>query len=93
MVLKHEGIPAVKEAIQFLKNLTPMNGLYYEERMQLAARKHADRIGDDGFSDIGEDTKEKNLSKVDENIKGVGVIEDTATDIVLNLVIDDGEES
>ena len=94
-----EGDNVFKEAIQFLKNLTPLKPLQWEPNLARSAQEHVDDIGPKGLllyqSSDGTEPEDR-ISKYGNYIESLGENIDfgpnDAMGVIISLTLDDGEE-
>ena len=94
-----EGDNVFKEAIQFLKSLTPLKPLQWDQNLALSAQEHVDDIGPKGLllyqSSDGTEPEDR-ISKYGNYIESLGENIDfgpnDAMGVIISLTLDDGEE-
>ena len=96
----YEGINAVKDAINFLKNQEPVQELIYSEEMSLSCKDLVNDIGPKGLI-THEGTEIKNIyNRLEKYCDWDGVIAENLDfgfkipeNIIMNMIIDDGDEN
>ena len=96
----YEGINAVKDAINFLKNQEPVQELIYSEEMSLSCKDLVNDIGPKGLI-THEGTEIKNIyNRLEKYCDWDGVIAENLDfgfkipeNIIMNMIIDDGYEN
>ena len=94
-----EGDNVFKEAIQFLKSLTPLKPLQWDPNLALSAQEHVDDIGPKGLllyqSSDGTEPEDR-ISKYGNYVDSLGENIDfgpnDAMGVIISLTLDDGEE-
>ena len=94
-----EGDNVFKEAIQFLKTLTPLKPLQWDQNLARSAQEHVDDIGPKGLllyqSSDGTEPEDR-ISKYGNYIESLGENIDfgpnDAMGVIISLTLDDGEE-
>ena len=94
-----EGDNVFKEAIQFLKSLTPLKPLQWDQNLARSAQEHVDDIGPKGLllyqSSDGtepEDRITKYGNYVDSLGENIDFGPNDAMGVIISLTLDDGEE-
>ena len=95
-----EGVEAVKEAINFLQNQSPVQELVYSKDMGLSCKDIVDDIGPKGLV-THEGTEIKNIyNRLEQYCDWDGAIAENIDfgfripeNIVMNMIIDDGDEN
>ena len=92
-----EGAPAVKEAIDFIKNAQPVSPIRWNEWLAIAARYHVEDTGPKGqvaHESSNGDSCQKRLAKFGRFEKRMGENlsygKTTGVDVIMQLFIDDG---
>ena len=94
-----EGNKVFKEAIDFLKNLSPLEPLHWDENLFKSAKEHVDDIGPKGLllyqSSDGTEPEDR-IAKYGHYIDSLGENIDfgpnDAIGVIVSLTLDDGEE-
>ena len=94
-----EGDNVFKEAIQFLKSLTPLKPLQWDQNLARSAQEHVDDIGPKGLllyqSSDGTEPEDR-ISKYGTYVDSLGENIDfgpnDAMGVIVSLTLDDGEE-
>jgi len=94
-----EGDNVFKEAIQFLKSLTPLKPLQWDQNLARSAQEHVDDIGPKGLllyqSSDGTEPEDR-ISKYGTYVDSLGENIDfgpnDAMGVIISLTLDDGEE-
>ena len=94
-----EGDNVFKEAIQFLKSLTPLKPLQWDQNLARSAQEHVDDIGPKGLllyqSSDGTEPEDR-ISKYGNYVDSLGENIDfgpnDAMGVIISLTLDDGEE-
>ena len=94
-----EGDNVFKEAIQFLKSLTPLKPLQWDQNLAKSAQEHVDDIGPKGLllyqSSDGTEPEDR-ISKYGTYVDSLGENIDfgpnDAMGVIVSLTLDDGEE-
>jgi hypothetical protein len=94
-----EGDNVFKEAIQFLKSLTPLKALQWDQNLARSAQEHVDDIGPKGLllyqSSDGTEPEDR-ISKYGNYVDSLGENIDfgpnDAMGVIISLTLDDGEE-
>ena len=95
-----EGITVFKEAIQFLKNLNPLQSLEWDNKLYQSAKAHVEDIGPKGLlsyqSSDGTDPEDR-ISKYGNFLYPIGESIDfgpnDAIGVIISLTLDDGDEN
>eukprot|EP00347_Sterkiella_histriomuscorum_P015378 403357243 len=97
----NEGPAAVQEAIDFVKSVTPIGGLSWNDQLAQACKSHVEDIGPKGLcqheSSTGETLSQKIEKITHQRLNGmigenISFGESTAVSVVASLIIDDGVE-
>ena len=96
----HEGVQGVEEAIRFLTVLKPVPELIYNEELSKAAKDHAKDIGENSLAghdgsdgSMLSDRIERYTEWDDACAENIDLGFKVADNIILNILIDDGDES
>ncbi len=99
-LLTQEGVKAVDEAIDFLKEAKPLSPIMPSRGLSLAAKAHADDIGPVGITGHTGTDKSTSQQRIERQGRWKSTIGEnisfgshTARDVVVSLIIDDGVPS
>ena len=95
----YEGVQAVYDAIEFLKNQNPVEPLQYCPELAQACKDHAKDIGSKGLSSHEGSDGNGLCERIEKYVEWDGAIAENldfcykfAENIVMNLIIDDGSK-
>ena len=99
-IVTNEGKAAVEEAIEFLNKQKPLEEFEEATGLYLAAKDHANDIGDNGLASHEGSDKSRMCDRIDRYgewkmsiAENIAFDDDKSVDIVIGMIIDDGNKS
>lgn len=99
-IITHEGADAVREAIDFLKKQKPVLELHESRGLYMAAKDHVRDIGQNGLASHEGTDGSRMCDRIEKYgewqisiAENIGFDDSSPRDIVLNMLIDDGNNS